>query len=416
MWKMNVTIGKEFTLNFFLGIKMNNRTDKFSKKMMEIPPSGIRKFFELCIGHDNIISLGVGEPDFSTPWVIREEAFYHLEKGHTSYTSNWGLIELRQEIAKYLERYELFYNPDTEILPTIGASEGLDLVLRSILNPGDEIIVCEPCYVSYQPLSDLCEAKVIHLDTSKNGFYPSAEQIEQACTDKTKAIMFCSPSNPTGRIIPASELEKIAEVVKKHQIWCLSDEIYCELLYDGHKHVSIGKFPGMKDYTIIFNGFSKAFAMTGWRIGYIAAPHDLLVQCCKLHAYSSICPPIFSQYAAAEGLRSAWSEVEKMRLSYQQRRNVMYKAFIDMGLSCIEPEGAFYMFPDITSTGMKSEEFATELIEKYSVAVVPGTCFGEGGEGFVRCCYATDINKIKIAMERIAQLVKEKQALQKNKY
>ncbi len=392
---------------------MNNRTDKFSKKMMEIPPSGIRKFFELCIGHDDIISLGVGEPDFSTPWVIREEAFYHLEKGHTSYTSNWGLIELRQEIAKYLEKYELFYNPDTEILPTIGASEGLDLVLRSILNPGDEIIVCEPCYVSYQPLSDLCGAKVIHLDTSKNGFYPSAEQIEQACTDKTKAIMFCSPSNPTGRIIPASELEKIAEVVKKHQIWCLSDEIYCELLYDGHKHVSIGKFPGMKDYTIIFNGFSKSFAMTGWRIGYIAAPHDLLVQCCKLHAYSSICPPIFSQYAAAEGLRSGWAEVEKMRLSYQQRRNVMYKAFIDMGLSCIEPEGAFYMFPDITSTGMTSEEFATELIEKYSVAVVPGTCFGEGGEGFVRCCYATDINKIKIAMERIAQLVKEKQALQK---
>ncbi len=392
---------------------MNNRTDKFSKKMMEISPSGIRKFFELCIGHDDIISLGVGEPDFSTPWVIREEAFYHLEKGHTSYTSNWGLIELRQEIAKYLERYELFYNPDTEILPTIGASEGLDLVLRSILNPGDEIIVCEPCYVSYQPLSDLCGAKVIHLDTSKNGFYPSAEQIEQACTEKTKAIMFCSPSNPTGRIIPASELEKIAEVVKKHQIWCLSDEIYCELLYDGHKHVSIGKFPGMKDYTIIFNGFSKSFAMTGWRIGYIAAPHDLLVQCCKLHAYSSICPPIFSQYAAAEGLRSGWAEVEKMRLSYQQRRNVMYKAFIDMGLSCIEPEGAFYMFPDITSTGMTSEEFATELIEKYSVAVVPGTCFGEGGEGFVRCCYATDINKIKIAMERIAQLVKEKQALQK---
>ena len=314
---------------------MNNRTDKFSKKMMEISPSGIRKFFELCIGHDDIISLGVGEPDFSTPWVIREEAFYHLEKGHTSYTSNWGLIELRQEIAKYLEKYELFYNPDTEILPTIGASEGLDLVLRSILNPGDEIIVCEPCYVSYQPLSDLCGAKVIHLDTSKNGFYPSAEQIEQACTEKTKAIMFCSPSNPTGRIIPASELEKIAEVVKKHQIWCLSDEIYCELLYDGHKHVSIGKFPGMKDYTIIFNGFSKSFAMTGWRIGYIAAPHDLLVQCCKLHAYSSICPPIFSQYAAAEGLRSGWAEVEKMRLSYQQRRNVMYKAFIDMGLSCI---------------------------------------------------------------------------------
>lgn len=387
---------------------MNNRTDKFSKKMMEIPPSGIRKFFELCIGHDDIISLGVGEPDFPTPWVIREEAFYHLEKGHTSYTSNWGLIELRQEIAKYLERYNLYYNPESEILPTIGASEGLDLVLRSILNPGDEIIVCEPCYVSYQPLSDLCDAKVIHLDTSKNGFYPTAELIESVCTEKTKAIMFCSPSNPTGRIIPPAELEKIAEVVKKHEIWCLSDEIYCELVYDNHKHVSIGQFPGMKDYTIVFNGFSKSFAMTGWRIGYIAAPHDLLVQCCKLHAYSSICPPIFSQYAAAEGLRSGWSEVEKMRLSYQQRRNVMHKAFVDMGLSCIEPEGAFYMFPDITSTGMTSEEFATELIEKYSVAVVPGTCFGGGGEGFVRCCYATDINKIKTAMERIALFIKEK--------
>ena len=387
---------------------MNTREDKFSSKMMEIPPSGIRKFFELCIGHDDIISLGVGEPDFPTPWIMREEAFYHLEKGHTSYTSNWGLIELREEIAKYLERYKLYYDPKTEILPTIGASEGLDLVLRSILNPGDEIIVCEPCYVSYQPLAALCDAKVIHLDTSVNGFYPTAEQIEAACTEKTKAVMFCSPSNPTGRIIPADELAKIAEVVKKHQIWCLSDEIYCELLYDNRKHVSIGEFPGMKDYAIIFNGFSKSFAMTGWRIGYIAAPHDLLVQCCKLHAYSSICPPIFSQYAAAEGLRHGWDEVEKMRVSYQQRRNIMHKAFIDMGLPCVEPEGAFYMFPDIRPTGMTSEEFATEAISKYNVAVVPGTCFGEGGEGFIRCCYATDINKIKIAMERLAELVKER--------
>ena len=367
---------------------MNTRTDKFSTKMMEIPPSGIRKFFELCIGHDDIISLGVGEPDFPTPWIMREEAFYHLEKGHTSYTSNWGLIELREEIAKYLERFKLYYDPKTEILPTIGASEGLDLVLRSILNPGDEIIVCEPCYVSYQPLAALCDAKVIHLDTSVTGFYPTAEQIEAACTEKTKAVMFCSPSNPTGRIIPADELKKIAEVVKKHQIWCLSDEIYCELLYDDRKHVSIGEFPGMKDYAIIFNGFSKSFAMTGWRIGYIAAPHDLLVQCCKLHAYSSICPPIFSQYAAAEGLRHGWDEVEKMRVSYQQRRNIM--------------------FPDIRPTGMTSEEFATEAISKYNVAVVPGTCFGDGGEGFIRCCYATDINKIKIAMERLAVLVKEK--------
>lgn len=387
---------------------MNNIKDKFCTKMCEIPPSGIRKFFELCIGHDDIISLGVGEPDFPTPWVIREEAFYHLEKGHTSYTSNWGLIELREEIAKYMRRYNMDYDPQTEILPTVGASEGLDIVLRSILNPGDEIIVCEPCYVNYQPLADLCGAKVIHLDTSVNNFFPTAQQIEAACTEKTKAVMFCSPSNPTGRIIPASELEKIAEVVKKHEIWCLSDEIYCELIYGENKHVSIGQFPGMKDYAIIFNGFSKAFAMTGWRIGFICAPHDLLVQCCKLHAYNSICPPIFSQYGAAEGLRNAWADVEKMRISYQQRRNLMYKAFIDMGLPCIEPEGAFYMFPDIRPTGMTSEAFATELIEKHNVAVVPGTCFGAGGEGFIRCCYATDINKIKIAMERIASMVKDK--------
>jgi len=387
---------------------MNTRKDKFCSVMESIPPSGIRKFFELCIGHDDIISLGVGEPDFPTPWVIREEAFYHLEKGHTSYTSNWGLIELREEIQKYLERFSLYYDAKTEILPTVGASEGLDLVLRAILNPGDEIIVCEPCYVNYQPLSALCGATVIHLDTSKTDLYPTAEAIEAACTPKTKAVMFCSPSNPTGRVIPPEELKKIAEVVKKHQIWCLSDEIYCELLYDDRKHVSVGSFPGMKDYAIIFNGFSKSFAMTGWRIGYIAAPHDLLVQCCKLHGYNTICPPIFSQYAAAEGLRNGWAEVEKMRVSYQQRRNLMLKAFHDMGLPCFEPEGAFYMFPDIRPTGMTSEEFATELIQKYNVAVVPGNCFGDAGEGFIRCCYATDINKIKIAMERIASLVKEK--------
>ena len=375
--------------------------------MLEIQPSGIRKFFELCIGHDDIISLGVGEPDFSTPWVIREEAFYHLEKGHTSYTSNWGLIELREEIAKYLERYDLHYDPKTEILPTVGASEGLDLVLRTILNPGDELIVCEPCYVSYQPLADLCGAKVIHLDTSSTNFYPTASAIEKVCSPKTKAVMFCSPSNPTGRIIPETELKKIAKVVKKHEIWCLSDEIYCELVYDDNKHVSIGKYDGMKDYAIIFNGFSKSFAMTGWRIGYIAATNDLLKQCCKLHAYNSICSPIFSQYAAAEGLRNAWGEVEKMRISYQQRRNIMADAFDKMGLKCIEPEGAFYMFVDIRSTGLTSEEFATEAIQKHSVAVVPGTCFGSCGEGFVRCCYATDVNKIKIAMKRLSDLVEE---------
>ena len=386
---------------------MNTRPDKFSSLMEKTPPSGIRKFFEMLIGHDDVISLSVGEPDFPTPWCIREEAFYHLEKGHTSYTSNWGLVELREEIAKYMSRYDLHYNPKDEILITVGASEGVDAVLRAILNPGDEIIIAQPCYVNYAPLAELCQVKAIPLDTSVNGYYPTAKQIEELITPKTKAVMICSPNNPTGTMIPRDELEKIAEVVKKHQIWVISDEIYCELAYDNSKHVSIGSFPGMKDYTIILNGFSKSFAMTGWRIGYIAAPSDLLKQVVKLHGYNTICAPIFSQYAAAEGLRNSWDEVEKMRVSYQQRRNLMYKAFCDMGLPVPEPTGAFYMFPDISSTGLTSEEFATQLFQKYNVAVVPGSVFGAGGEGHIRCCYATAIDKIKIALDKIAEFVAE---------
>lgn len=385
---------------------MNTREDKFSRLMESIPPSGIRKFFEMLIGHDDVISLSVGEPDFPTPWTMREEAFYHLEKGHTSYTGNRGLIELREEICKYLERYKLYYNPETEILVTVGASEGVDASLRAILNPGDEIIVCQPCYVNYTPLAVLTQAKVVPIDTSPN-FYPTAEQIEKAITPKTKAIMMCTPNNPTGTIIPASELEKIAKLCVKNQIWCISDEIYCELVYDGAKHVSIGSFPGMKDYTIILNGFSKSFAMTGWRIGFIAAPADLITQLVKLHGYNSICAPIFSQYAATEGLKNGWKDVEKMRVSYQQRRNLMEKQFNEMGLPVPEPKGAFYMFPDITSTGMTSEAFATELFNKHNVAVVPGSVFGLGGEGHIRVCYATAIDKIKIAMEKIAEFVYE---------
>jgi len=386
---------------------MNTREDKFSKSMMNIPPSGIRKFFEMLIGHDDVISLSVGEPDFPTPWVMREEAYYHLEKGHTSYTSNWGLIELREEIAKYMERYGMFYNPKNEVLVTVGASEGVDAVLRAILNPGDEIIVSQPCYVNYTPLAELCQAKVIPVDSSVNGYYPTAEQIKAAITPKTKALMICSPNNPTGTMIPKEELEKIAKVVVENQIWCISDEIYCELAYEGAEHVSIGSFPGMKDYAIILNGFSKSFAMTGWRIGYIAGPAELLGQIVKLHGYNTICAPIFSQYAAVEGLRHGWKDVEKMRTSYQQRRNLMVKAFNDMGLPVPEPTGAFYMFPDISSTGLTSEEFATQLFQKHNVAVVPGSVFGLGGEGHIRCCYATAIDKIKVAMDRIAEFVKE---------
>lgn len=375
--------------------------------MKDIPPSGIRKFFDLIIGRDDIISLGVGEPDFATPWTIREEAFYHLEQGHTSYTSNWGLKELREAIADYLTKYDLRYNPKNEILVTVGVSEAVDAVLRAVLNPGDEIIICEPCYVSYQPLAALCGVKLVHLDTSTTGFYPTVHAIEQVITPKTKALMICSPSNPTGRVIPREELEKIAALVKKHQIWVLSDEVYCELIYDEHKHCSIGSFPGMKPYSIILNGFSKSFAMTGWRIGFICCPADLMVQVHKLHQYSAICAPIMSQYGALEGLRSGMGEVEKMRVSYAQRRNLMYKAFCDMGLDVAEPEGAFYIFPDIRFSGLSSEEFATELIEKHQVAVVPGSVFGEGGEGFIRCCYATSIVKIKEALRRIGEMVAE---------
>lgn len=386
---------------------MNSRQDRFSESMLRTPPSGIRKFFEMLIGHDDVISLSVGEPDFPTPWCVREEAFYHLKKGHTSYTSNWGLLELREEISKYMRKYGMNYEPQNEILITVGASEGVDAVLRAILNPGDEIIVCQPCYVNYTPLAELCAAKVVPLDTSVNGFYPTASQIESLVTPKTKAVMICSPNNPTGTMIPKDELEKIAEVVKKNQLWIISDEIYCELSYDGAEHVSVGSFEGMKDYTIILNGFSKSFAMTGWRIGYIAAPAELLAQIVKLHGYNTICAPIFSQYAAIEGLRNGWSEVEKMRVSYKQRRNLMCDAFRKMGLPVPEPAGAFYIFPDISTTGLSSEEFATRLFQKHNVAVVPGSVFGLGGEGHIRCCYATAVDKIKIALEKIAEFIEE---------
>ncbi|HHU37270.1 MAG TPA: aminotransferase class I/II-fold pyridoxal phosphate-dependent enzyme [Treponema sp.] len=387
---------------------MNTRKDRYSEKILRTPPSPIRKFFDLIIGRDDIISLGVGEPDFSTPWIMREEAFYHLEQGHTSYTSNWGLLELRQEIAQYLEKYSLSYDPTSEILVTIGVSEAIDAVLRSILNPGDEVIVAEPCYVSYQPLVELCDVTLVRLDTAPDDFIARAAAIEKLITPKTKALMLCSPSNPTGRMIPKDELEKIAEVVKKHKLWVLSDEVYCELIYDDRKHVSIGSLPGMKDYTIVLNGFSKAFAMTGWRIGYFACPAELMVQVHKLHQYSTICAPIMSQYAAIEGLRNGAAEVEKMRVSYQQRRNLMIKAFNGMGIPVAEPEGAFYVFPDIRKTGLSSDEFATKFINEYKVAVVPGNAFGAGAEGFVRCCYATEIGKLKEALRRFALMIEGK--------
>ena len=383
---------------------MNSRSDKFSETIARIPPSGIRRFFEFAAGKQDIISLGVGEPDFTTPWTMREQAWYHLECGHTSYTSNWGLEALRTAIAGYLSRYGLSYSPQTEILLTFGVSEAVDIVFRSILNSGDEIIIAEPCYVSYQPLAVLCGARPVSLDTSADRFIPTAAAIESLITPKTKALMLCSPNNPTGTMIPAAELEKIAALVKKYQLWVISDEVYAELRYDS-EHVSIGSFPDMKDYSIILNGFSKSFAMTGWRIGFIACPQDLMVQVHKIHQYAAICAPIMSQYAALEGLEHGWEEVEKMRLSYRQRRNFMMKHFDAMDLPYVHPSGAFYLFADIRSTGLSSEEFAVKLITDYKVAVIPGNVFGKGGEGFIRCCYATELTKIRTALERIEQLL-----------
>lgn len=378
-----------------------NRADRFSEQVLQTPPSGIRKFFDLIIGRDDIISLGVGEPDFATPWTIRETAFYHLEKGRTSYTSNWGLIELRKEIAHYLKKYGLDYNANNEIVVTIGVSEAIDIVLRSIMNSGDEIIVAEPCYVSYQPLVALAGGKTVSLDTSKTDFVPTAKEIEKLITPKTKALMLCYPNNPTGRTIPLSELKKIAKLVEKHQLWVLTDEVYSELVYEKTKHCSLAALPNMKKYTIYLNGFSKAFAMTGWRIGYICCPAELMQQLIKLHQYTTICAPIMSQYAAVDALKNCLEDVENMRKSYEQRRNLMVKGFTDMGLRVINPDGAFYLFVDIRKTGITSEDFAMKLIEEQKIAVVPGNVFGAGGEGYVRCCYATEINKLKEALKRI---------------
>lgn len=381
------------------------RADRFSEQVVRTPPSGIRKFFDLIIGRDDIISLGVGEPDFPTPWSIRETAFYHLERGRTSYTSNSGLIELRKAIAQYLKKYALNYDPENEIVITIGVSEAIDIVLRSIVNPGDEVIVAEPCYVSYQPLVALAGGQTVSLDTSRTKFIPTAKEIEKLITPKTKALMLCYPNNPTGTTIPLAELKKIAKLVQKHQLWVLSDEVYAELLYDKKQHYSIGALPGMKPYTITLNGFSKAFAMTGWRIGYICCPETLMQQLIKLHQYTTICAPIMAQYAAIDALKNCMGEVEAMRKSYEQRRNLMVKGFSDMGLPVINPDGAFYLFVDIRKTGLTSEEFAIKLIDKQKVAVVPGQVLGLGGEGYIRCCYATEINKLKEALKRIKAFI-----------
>ncbi len=380
-----------------------------SKQVAEMPFSGIRKFFDVASEMDNVISLGVGEPDFATPWVIRERAIYTLEKGRTRYTSNHGLLELREEIANYLKRrYELTYCPKDEILVTVGASEGIDVALRTILNPGEEVLVVEPSYVSYKPCVEMAGGVPVIINTKvENAFRLQPEEILEKVTDKTKALILPYPNNPTGAIMEREDLEKIAPVLIEKNIFVISDEIYSELTYGDRQHVSIASIEGMRDRCVVLNGFSKAYSMTGWRLGYAAGPKDIINNMTKVHQYIIMCAPTVSQYAAIEAVRGCDEQVAKMRQEYDMRRNVMRNGFEEMGLECFEALGAFYLFPCIKSTGLSSEEFCERLLFEERVAVVPGTAFGECGEGFIRCSYAYSIKDIKIAQARIARFLQK---------
>lgn len=390
-------------------------TDRISDKLKLLKPSGIRKFFDIVATKKGVISLGVGEPDFSTPWSIIDAAFYNMKKGRTHYTSNFGLLEFRQEVCKYLEKYDLKYDTD-EVIATIGGSEAIDLALRSIINPGDEIIVPEPVYVPYRPLSELTGATVVGIDTSKTQFKIDAKELEKLITPKTKAIILCYPNNPTGITMPRKDLEAVAEVLKKHEIWVITDEIYSELIYD-EEHTSIASLPGMKERCIYLNGFSKAFAMTGWRIGYVCAPRDLINQMVKIHQYTTLCAPIISQYGAIEALKNAMKDMYSMRESFARRRRLIYEGFKKLGMEIVEPKGAMYVFPSIKKYGLKGEEFAIRLLEEENVAVVPGDAFGDEFEDYIRCSYATSIEDIKESVVRIGRFVKrleqEKEFLKK---
>lgn len=377
-----------------------------SDKVIKIKPSGIRKFFDLVQEMPDAISLGVGEPDFDTPWHIREEGIFSLEKGRTFYTSNAGLMELRKAIAGYLERkLKLHYDPVHEILVTVGGSEGIDLALRAMLNAGDEVILPEPCYVSYLPCIELADGVPVTIELKEeNAFKLTPEELRAAITDKTKILILPFPNNPTGAIMTKEELEPIADIVKEHDLFVISDEIYSELTYQG-EHCSIASFPGMQERTIVINGFSKAFAMTGWRLGYTAGPQLILEQMTKIHQFAIMAAPTTSQYAAVEAMNNGDDDVNLMRKSYNQRRRFVLQKFKDMGLSCFEPEGAFYTFPCIKEFGMSSDEFASRFLKEEKVAVVPGTAFGDCGEGFLRISYAYSIEELKEALGRLERFV-----------
>ena len=378
-----------------------------SDKITTIKPSGIRKFFDLVSEMKDAISLGVGEPDFDTPWRIREEGIYTLEKGKTYYTSNSGLMDLRIEISRYLERrFGLNYDAEKEIIVTVGGSEGIDLAFRAMLNPGDEVIIPEPCYVSYVPCVTLADGVPVTVNLKEeNDFKLTKEQLLSAITPRTKILVLAFPNNPTGAVMTKEELEEIAEVVKEKDIFVVSDEIYAELSYGNTRHCSISSIDGMKERTIVINGFSKAHAMTGWRLGYACGPEVIIKQMLKIHQFAIMCAPTNSQYAAVEALRECDDAVEEMRNEYDRRRRFMLSKLRGMGLKVFEPYGAFYIFPNIAEFGLTSDEFATRFLTEEKVAVVPGTAFGDCGEGFLRMSYASSLSNLKTAMERLEKFI-----------
>ncbi len=381
-------------------------TKKLSEKVLNIKLSGIRKFFDLVSEREDVISLGVGEPDFETPWHIRDEGIYALEGGRTFYTSNSGLKSLRVEISNYIKRTQnILYNPANEIIVTVGGSEAIDIGLRALVNDGDEVIIPQPSYVSYEPCTSLANAKPVIIDLKpENDFKLTPDELEQAITDKTKVLILPYPNNPTGAIMNKKDLEKIAPIIQKHDIYVMSDEIYSELTYDG-KHTSISSLSGMKERTILINGFSKAYAMTGWRLGYACAPNEIIKQMLKIHQYAIMCAPSTSQYAAVEALKNGDKDIEEMRKSYNQRRRFLIDSFKKMNIPCFEPFGAFYVFPCIKEFALTSEEFATKFLNEQNVAAIPGSAFGRSGEGYLRISYAYSLDNLKKAMERLNKFV-----------
>jgi aminotransferase len=387
---------------------MMQRTKKsyLSETVARLKPSGIRRFFDLASSMEGVISLGVGEPDFVTSWNIREACILSLEQGYTSYTANAGLLELRQEIAAYLARkFHVEYDPETEILVTVGASQAIDLALRATVNPGDEVIVVEPSFVAYESLVTLAGGVPVPVETNGDDHFKlHSDQIERVITDRTKALIICSPNNPTGTVLHKEELEAIAQIAKKHDLLIISDEIYAELTYDD-SYISFAAVDGMRERTILISGFSKGFAMTGWRLGFTAAPVEILQAMLKIHQYAMMCAPTMAQYGAIEALRNGEQDVEYMRKSYRRRRNYFVQSLNEIGLSCHMPGGAFYAFPSIQSTGLTSEQFAEKLLLEEKVAVVPGNVFGASGEGYIRCSYASSMEHLQEAIKRMKRFL-----------